>query len=93
MHGTVVVLGFEEVREDLIAHGAGLEGAAGLDVLEFQEDSTSCGAGEGRGFDEGGWGPGGFVGWGVGWGEDAAHCECVGISISLRGVVIVFNWR
>lgn len=59
----------------MVAHGAGLEGAAGLDVFEFQEDPTSCGAGEGCGFDERSRVPGGFVGWRRGGREDAAHCD------------------
>lgn len=66
-----------EVREDLVAHGAGLEGAAWLDVFELKEDAAACCAGERGGFDEGGLDPWslGDGGCGLFWG-DASHFAC-----------------
>lgn len=41
-----------KVREDLVAHSAGLEGSAGLHILELQEDPTSSCPRKARGLDQ-----------------------------------------
>lgn len=41
MDSAAYVCWVAKVREDLVAHSTGLEGAAGLHVLELQEDPTS----------------------------------------------------
>lgn len=35
---SLLILEFGKMREDLAAHGSGLEGAAWLQVFEFKED-------------------------------------------------------
>ena len=73
MHRPAKVVGALQVREDLVTHCTGLEGSAWLDILQLQKDPTSCCAGEGGGFHQGGFDPWGFEDRSCFCGRDASH--------------------